>query len=266
MEVGVDVSVPIGEFSRLTHLTIKTLRHYHDLGLLVPDDIDRYTGYRRYGTRQIEDALLIGRLRGLDMPLAGIGQLLSAPSPAARDAVLAEHLRRMERELERTRDIVSSLRELLVPAAPLAVEYRTLPDLTVLAVRDRVDRDAIDAWCTDAFSGLYRSLRGAIPAGSAGATYGDEFFTAGAGDVVAYVPVRPDAPVDTERLPGGRFAIGLHAGPFATLDRTYAALGAHVAEHATVVPGPIREIYLISPQHTDDPAAHRTQVCWPVAA
>ena len=100
------LSVPIGEFSRLTHLTVKTLRHYHDLGLLVPDDVDRYTGYRRYGTGQVEDALLIGRLRGLDMPLAEIGQLLAAPNPAERDALLAEHLRRMERELERTRRIV----------------------------------------------------------------------------------------------------------------------------------------------------------------
>ena len=135
----------------------------------------------------------------------------------------------------------------------------------MLAVRDRVDRDAIDAWCADAFGRLYRSLRGAVPAGSAGATYGDEFFTDGAGEVVAYVPVRADAPVASERLPGGRFAIGLHAGPFATLDRTYAALGAHVAEHARVIPAPIREIYLISPQHTDDPTAQRTQVCWPVA-
>jgi len=260
-----NISVPIGEFSRLTHLTVKTLRRYHDLGLLVPDDVDRHTGYRRYGTEQVDDALLIGRLRGLDLPLAGIGQVLGAPTPTERDAVLAEHLRRMERELDRTREIVSSLRELLQPAAALSVEYRTLPELSVLAVRDRVDRDAIEAWCGDAFGRLYGALRGATPAGSAGATYADEFFTDGAGEVVAFVPVRPDTLLESVRLPGGRFAVGLHAGPYTELDRTYAALGAHVAEHATVVPGPIREMYLIGPNHTDDPAAHRTQVCWPIA-
>ena len=50
---GMTVAVSIGEFSRLTHLTVKTLRHYHDVGLLVPDEVDRYTGYRRYGTGQV---------------------------------------------------------------------------------------------------------------------------------------------------------------------------------------------------------------------
>ncbi len=263
---GMNVAVPIGEFSRLTHLTVKTLRHYHDVGLLVPDEVDRYTGYRRYGTAQIDDALLIGRLRGLDMPLAEIGQLLAASDPAERDAVLAEHLRRMERELDRTRGIVSSLRELLVPAAALTVEYCTLPDLTVLTVRDRVDRDAIDAWCGAAFGRLYGSLAGATPVGSGGATYADEFFTDGAGEVVAFVPVRPDAPVAAERLRGGRFAVGVHAGPYAGLDRTYGALGAQVAERGIGRPGPIRETYVIGPHHTEDSSAYRTQVGWPVDA
>ncbi len=41
-------SVAIGEFSRLTHLTVKTLRHYHEQGLLVPYAVDEQSGYRRY--------------------------------------------------------------------------------------------------------------------------------------------------------------------------------------------------------------------------
>ena len=207
-----NVLIPIGEFSRLTHLTVKTLRHYHDLGLLVPAEVDGHTGYRRYGTGQVDQALLIGRLRGLDMPLAEIRRLLAAAAPADRDAVLAEHLRRMEGELDRTREIVSSLRELLAPAAALTVEYRTLPALDVLAVRDQVGRETIEDWCRAAFGRLHGSLRGSAPAGSGGATYAEEFFTDGSGDVLAYLPVRPDAPVESVRLPGGRFAVALHAG------------------------------------------------------
>jgi len=34
-------NVSVGDFARMTHLSVKTLRHYHDVGLLVPDDIDR---------------------------------------------------------------------------------------------------------------------------------------------------------------------------------------------------------------------------------
>ena len=207
-----NVLIPIGEFSRLTHLTVKTLRHYHDLGLLVPAEVDGHTGYRRYGTGQADQALLIGRLRGLDMPLAGIRRLLAAAAPADRDAVLAEHLRRMEGELDRTREIVSSLRELLAPAAALTVEYRTLPALDVLAVRDQVGRETIEDWCRAAFGRLHGSLRG-----SASGRLGRRHLRRGVlhrrhpVTCSRYLPVRPDAPVESVRLPGGRFAVALHS-------------------------------------------------------
>ena len=48
--------VPIGEFSRMTHLSIKTLRHYHDVDLLAPDAVDPSTGYRYYAISQIRAA------------------------------------------------------------------------------------------------------------------------------------------------------------------------------------------------------------------
>jgi hypothetical protein len=41
-------TLTIGEFSRVTHLSVKTLRHYHEVGLLEPVHVDPGTGYRRY--------------------------------------------------------------------------------------------------------------------------------------------------------------------------------------------------------------------------
>lgn len=67
-------------------------------------------------------------------------------------------------------------------------------------------------------------------------------------------------------IAGVSYAITLHTGPFTDFDRTYAALGSHVAENDTVGPGPIREIYLVAPGDVDDPAGYRTEVCWPVSA
>ncbi len=96
-------SVTIGEFSRLSHLTVKTLRHYHEQGLLVPCAVDEASGYPRYSIDQVPDALLIGRLRRLEMPLVEIRRVLASPDTAERDAAIAGHLRRMEAELSRTR-------------------------------------------------------------------------------------------------------------------------------------------------------------------
>jgi DNA-binding transcriptional MerR regulator len=76
---GVPAYLSIGEFSRASHLTIKTLRHYHEIGLLQPADVDQQTSYRRYSPAQIATAQVIRRFRDLDMPLDEIQAVLTAP-------------------------------------------------------------------------------------------------------------------------------------------------------------------------------------------
>ena len=66
--VLVTTCMSIGDFSRATHLTVKTLRHYHEVGLLTPVAVDPQTGYRRYGTEQLATAQVVRRLRDLGLP------------------------------------------------------------------------------------------------------------------------------------------------------------------------------------------------------
>lgn len=85
----------IGRFSRLTGLGIKALRHYDEIGLLVPAAVDEETGYRFYSAEQVGMAEAIGRLRRVEMPLDEIRAALAAEGPAAlRDALVA-HQRRL---------------------------------------------------------------------------------------------------------------------------------------------------------------------------
>jgi DNA-binding transcriptional MerR regulator len=74
-------ALTIGDFSRATHLSVKTLRHYHRVGLLTPADVDAGTGYRRYTTDQIPTAQVIRRFRDLDMPLDQIHAVLGRDMP-----------------------------------------------------------------------------------------------------------------------------------------------------------------------------------------
>jgi DNA-binding transcriptional MerR regulator len=255
--------VAIGEFSRLCHLSAKTLRYYHDIELLVPAEVDQETGHRRYHPGQVGAAHLIRRLRGLDMPLAEIRTLLAAPDD--REAALARHLDRMEAELARTREVVASLRRLLDAAPPVTVLYRRQPPTPVLHAAARLARTEVAGWCAETYPALYGTLAGRAldPAGAAGATYSAEFFERDEGEVVAFVPVPPDAGPSLV-LPGRRYAVAVHSGPFTDLDLTYGALGAHVAEHDVARPEPIVELYVVGPQHTPDPERYRTEVCWPV--
>ena len=66
-----DDLLPIGRFARLTGLTIGALRHYDELGVLAPADVDPVTGYRRYRRDQVETARAIAALRDLELSLAG---------------------------------------------------------------------------------------------------------------------------------------------------------------------------------------------------
>src|SRR5689334_2146611 len=103
----------IGEFSRVTHLSVKALRHYDDIGLLAPAWVDPATGYRSYAVAQVPTAHMIRRLRDLAMPLEDIRAVLAAGNASARDQAILGHLQRMESQLEQTQATVASLRALL---------------------------------------------------------------------------------------------------------------------------------------------------------
>lgn len=78
----VSALLSIGEFATVTHLSVKTLRHYHDEGLLEPERIDPHSGYRYYSTAQVPTAQVIRRFRDLDMPSAR-SAACSAPIPTS---------------------------------------------------------------------------------------------------------------------------------------------------------------------------------------
>ena len=268
------VLLTIGEFAQMTHLSVKALRHYHDVGVLAPEAVDPVNGYRRYGADQIPAAHLIRRLRDLEMPLDDIRSVLVAPDIPARDAAIAAHLERMERRLDETRTAVASLRALLGGSpTPLVIEYRSVPAIGALAVRGEVGMDDCMEWLTAA----YIDLHVASVSGGGGlsavteALYPAEFFGQESAEITAYVPFSGDVPrgaparVEPIVVPAAELAVALHVGPFDDLDRTYGELGRVVAERALAGPGPIRERYLVTAADDPDPSAMRSEVCWPLS-
>lgn len=113
-------ALTIGDFSRATSLSIKTLRLYHSIGLLVPADVDPGTGYRRYTADQVSTAQVIRRFRSLDMPLEKISAVISAPGLDTRIDLAAGHLGRLEDNLARGQGAAASLRDLLQPRSATA--------------------------------------------------------------------------------------------------------------------------------------------------
>ena len=272
----------IGDFSRMTHLSVKALRHYHDMGVLEPAAVDPFTSYRLYDTSQVGSAQVIRRLRDLGMPLDSIAAVLAAPDLEARNREITAHLTRMERQLEQTQASVAALRALLTgPAVRPAIELRTIAAVTALAVREVVDAAELNDWGSEAFDALAAALEaaGLTAAGPYGGLFDGDFFELERSEVTAFVPVTsetglvgagagvgldPAGRVRLLEIPAVEAAVAVHEGAFSEIDRTYAALGEVVAERAIGVDGPIREYYLVSSADTDDVGKHRTEVCWPV--
>ena len=59
----------IGEFSKITNLPVKTLRYYNEIGLLIPEEVDIYTGYRYYGERNFNEIEMIKQLKSVGFTL-----------------------------------------------------------------------------------------------------------------------------------------------------------------------------------------------------
>ncbi|MFD5312481.1 MerR family transcriptional regulator [Streptomyces sp. ESR1.13] len=258
----------IGEFSRLTHLSVRTLRRYHEAALLEPAVVDEATGYRYYRVDQIPTAQVIHRLRELDVPLSDVQQILRTPDPGVRAALVTDHLQRLEDALDRTRAAVASLRRLLRPdPAPINVELRAEPARTVAAVEAVVGHRDIATWYAGAMAELEAAV-GAAVTGPPGGSYDNALFEQERGHALVYLPTAE--PPRTGRvhptiLPAAELAVTTHVGEHdGGIEVTYGELGTWVVENAMSVAGPVREVYMVGPRDTSDPAAWRTEIGWPV--
>lgn len=67
----------IGDFSKLSRVSIRMLRHYDKIGLLIPESVDESTGYRYYSESQLPEADTIQALRTMGFGLSVIGEILN---------------------------------------------------------------------------------------------------------------------------------------------------------------------------------------------
>lgn len=91
----------IGRFAHICGLSVHTLRHYDDIGLLVPAEVDASTGYRRYRRDQVRDARLIQALRWIDLPIEELRAVLVDPGGQTAHQVLLNHRQRLQRQQSR---------------------------------------------------------------------------------------------------------------------------------------------------------------------
>ena len=132
-----DDILPIGRFARQTGISVGALRHYDELDLLRPADVDRSTGYRRYRREQIETGRIIARLRDFEIPLDEIRLVLADDDPALQRRRIAEHRTRIEARISRLTRVLHVLGQLSAGKEPLVSDSPTAvtPELDAAAHR-----------------------------------------------------------------------------------------------------------------------------------
>src|ERR1700758_956745 len=196
-------TVSVGRFATMTHLSVKTLRYYHQVGLLEPAEVDPHTGYRYYALEQLPTAQLIRRLRDLRMPVADVRAVLVAGSPVERDTLIAAHIDHLEAELANTQSAVNSLRALLEcgPEQQHPVHQRAESSFSVLAITQDIRNPAnIESWWREALSELRAAAddHGMQVTGPAGGLYDECLFQHEPGEAVVYLPVT--TPLELRRI------------------------------------------------------------------
>jgi DNA-binding transcriptional MerR regulator len=252
----------IGAFARVAQVSVRTLHHYDDLGLLPPAQVDPQTGYRWYRAGQLQRLNRILALRDLGLPLTEVRKVVD-------DEVSIDELRgmlrlrqaeardRMAAEAERLSRVEARLRQ--IETEGRVGDY----DVVVKAVEAQhvalVDTTATsfgNATLGPIFGRLFGELYGELdrvavaPAEPMIALYEESEDAAAPIKVMACVPIDETDDVRSDRvevadIPAiSRAATTVHRGSMARVEEGYRALLRWADETGEQIDGFSREIYL----------------------
>lgn len=247
----------IGEFSRLTRVTVKALRHYDEEGLLKPAYVDRFTGYRYYSAGQLADLYQVLSLKDLGLSLEQIRTLLSQGVPTAE---LRGMLRLKQAEVRQTIDDEQGRLDRIAARIQQLDQEDTMPTYEVVikeapAMRVAGLRDIVADYGSQ--GPLWNELMGYVfqnggkPAGPCLTVYFDEEYKERDVDLEVVQPV--EGPLnsggrvrvyDLEAVP--TMASTIHHGPYSGFSDAYGALMQWISANGYRIVGPNREVYLRS--------------------
>ena len=245
----------IGEFSKITGLTIKTLRFYHEQGILQPTRVAGKNGYRYYSENKIETARIISQLRQFGFSIAEI-KLLLAENEDEADIVefLEQHKQKIAAKLRKYQQVNRSINQIIkkekeardtMKVANFEVESKTTDSILVAGIR----MTGRYSDCGEGFAKIGKHF-GRHICGKAFLLHYDSEYKDDDADFEACMPIRKGTPTDeisVRELPGGRCISLLHKGAYDDLGRSYAKIVSYANERDYRVELPTREIYVKGP-------------------
>jgi effector-binding domain-containing protein len=264
----------IGDFSRLSQVSVKTLRYYDEINLLRPSQIDRFTGYRYYSADQLSRLNRILALKDLGLSLDQVGRLLNDDLPAEqirgmlklRQAEIQQNLEDAQAQLARVEARLRQIeQENTMPKYEIALK-KVEPQL-VASVREVVPTyPDIGRLYGEIDAHLGRAASADI---ISAAIWHDEGVKERDIDAEAVIflktRVAGSARVKVYELPAATMASVIHKGAYTNIRQAYEAVLQWIDASGYKIVGAPREIYLYcsEPVKQDD-ESYVTEIQFPV--
>ncbi len=265
----------IGDFSKLSRVSIRMLRHYDEIGLLRPVKIDPESGYRYYSENQLPVAGRITALKDMGFGLSAIGEMLE--NYLDKDSLERRLLLKQAELLEQSRQTAYRLRLLDTALERLRKDETMQYDVTLKTFPQRYAATVRMTIPTYEMEGMLWSVlvRETAPLHLipddpcyCSVTFHDSEFKESDVDVEAQKTVKGHYP-DTEHvkfktLPSVTVASATCKGSYDQMNAIMEAVANWVKDNGYAFDGPAFNIYHVSPHETSDPNEFVTEVCYPV--
>lgn len=265
----------IGEFSKLSRVSVRMLRHYDEIGLLKPAEIDRFTDYRYYREDQLPIVCRITALKDMGFSLADIVKILEIYDDRE---LLEQYLSTRENELnELMRDTAHKLTLLDAARNRLRKEENMSYNVTVKTVAERYAatvemtipryEDEGMIWGVMMQETCRMNLIEDDPCLCA-VTFLDGEYKEEDVKMLAWKTVKGHYN-DTEHvkfrtLPAVTVASCTYKGSYELITEVYTAVIAWIDANGYQPDGPMFNIYHVSPHETQNPDEFVTEVCYPI--
>ena len=264
----------IGDFSKLTRVSVRMLRYYDEVGLFSPAKVDDFTNYRYYSAKQIENLNLIVSLRDFGFNVVDIAAVISEESPEKQKAMLIKksndikaHISDQKQMLERIDSAIKNLNKEKINMS-YNVKTKSLPSYKVISYRQVIpayDQEGI-LWEK---LGTYMGQNAIKSTGFCYATYHDKEYKEGEVDVEVLMEVDElrqdkDGFVYKETKPVKLAVYVLVPGDFSNIAPAYTFLANWIEENGYAVAGLVRQLSIKGPWNEKNPDDYLNEIQIPV--
>lgn len=271
----------IGEFSKISGLSIDTLYHYEKMNILKPEYIDKMNGYRYYEANQLVSVNKIMALKDSNLTLEEIAEVMNKNLPVSslieileqKSLLLEEEINEEKNRLERLRTNIFLIKNGGIPQMN-EITIKKVESILIASIRKKFHSSRFDEELTDMWKDVndYIELKGGKKTVPCMMLYHTGW---GDMDETSFLDVETAEPITREfdgddnvgvyRLnPEENMACIVHKGPFSTISVAFDELFNWISNNGYKRKGPIREIYHKGDWATEDPQEYITELQVPI--